>query len=163
MPRLTCVYCKTAFLKAYGALGNGATSHMSFNMHQFCDSNLLSYIAVGDLDDYIAQTRCMRTSGDRQIELKASWKTPQTMILSPVIRQIVSPVLLTLRKMSLKPSQMSLNRRYWHRCIKSPKPTGLVTVPFVGPCSHTSVYGTQVVSLFWKTTLSHEDKHKNIG
>ena len=72
MARFSCIYCKTAFLKAYGAQANGATSHMSFNMRQFCDSNLLSYIAVGDLDDYIAQTRCMRTSGDRQIELKAS-------------------------------------------------------------------------------------------
>ena len=51
------------------------------------------------------------TLGD-VIEVKASWKTPQTMILSPVVRQLASPVLLTLRKMSLKSSQaskMSLN------------------------------------------------------
>ena len=57
------------------------------------------------------------TLGD-VIEVKASWKTPQTMILSPVIRQLVSPILLTLRKTSLKSnktSQMSLNRRNWDR------------------------------------------------
>ena len=73
-------------------------------------TSLLS-IAVGD---YITQTRCMRTLGD-VIGRKASQKTPQMMILSPVIRQLASPVLLTLRKMSLKSnktsqaSKMSLN------------------------------------------------------
>ena len=70
-------------------------------------TSLLS-IAVGD---YITQTRCMRTLGD-VIGRKASQKTPQMMISSPVIRQLASPVLLTLRKMSLKSSQaskMSLN------------------------------------------------------
>ena len=65
-------------------------------------SSLLS-IAVGN---YITQTRRMRTLGD-VIWWKASQKTSQTMILSPVIRQLMSPVLLTLSKMSLKSSQAS--------------------------------------------------------
>ena len=39
------------------------------------------------VDDYITQTRCMRTLGD-VIGRKASQKTPQMMILSPVIRQL---------------------------------------------------------------------------
>ena len=60
-------------------------------------------IAVGD---YITQTRRMRTLGD-VIWWKASQKTSQTMILSPVIRQLMSPVLLTLRKMSLKNNKTS--------------------------------------------------------
>ena len=65
-------------------------------------SSLLS-IAVGD---YITQTRRMRTLGD-VIWWKASQKTSQTMILWPVIRQLMSPVLLTLRKMSLKNNKTS--------------------------------------------------------
>ena len=40
MARFSCIYCKTAFLKAYGAQANGATSHMSFNIRQFFDCDL---------------------------------------------------------------------------------------------------------------------------
>ena len=39
MARIKCYFCKTTFLKAYGAQGNGTTSHMSFNIRQFFDCN----------------------------------------------------------------------------------------------------------------------------
>ena len=43
MARIKCYFCKTTFLKAYGAQGNGTTSHMSFNIRQFCDYDPATY------------------------------------------------------------------------------------------------------------------------
>ena len=118
MARIQCEYCPITFARPYGA---------SRHIRQYYDAHFVPHNpsehacqlpANQDcrrrLGGDIVGTRCMRTSGD-VIEVKASQKTPQTMILSPVIRQLMSQVLLTLRKMSLKSnktsqaSKMSLN------------------------------------------------------
>ena len=114
MARIQCEYCPITFARPYGA---------SRHIRQYYDAHFVPHNpsehacqlpANQDcrrrLGGDIAGTRCMRTSGD-VIGRKASQKTPQTMILSPVIRQLMSPVLLTLRKMA----QMSLNRINWDR------------------------------------------------
>ena len=89
MARFSCIYCKTAFLKAYGAQANVATSHMSFNISQFFDCDLVTRPGCRRL---YHTNQVMRTLGD-VIGRKTSQKTPQTMILSPVVRQLASPVL----------------------------------------------------------------------